>query len=95
MQHYGWAHGMDLTMDTISQVIHDCKTCTAVKQGQVGKAPVVWGGDGQNINMGRPASQAHHTPADPPRQVLHADSGVRHHWMIEDLTALPRTPSGP
>lgn len=30
---YRWAHdrGVDLTMDTIAQVIHDCETCAAIK----------------------------------------------------------------
>ncbi|KAJ7411928.1 hypothetical protein BTVI_48137 [Pitangus sulphuratus] len=31
---YRWAcdRGVDLTMDSISQVIHDCETCAAIKQ---------------------------------------------------------------
>ncbi|PKU35458.1 hypothetical protein llap_14242 [Limosa lapponica baueri] len=33
---YRWAHdqGVDLTMDTIAQAIHECETCTAIKQAK-------------------------------------------------------------
>ncbi|RMC03352.1 hypothetical protein DUI87_20548 [Hirundo rustica rustica] len=33
---YKWARdrGVDLTMDSISQVIHDCETCAAIKQAK-------------------------------------------------------------
>jgi len=33
---YRWARdrGVDLTMDTIAQVIHECETCTAIKQAK-------------------------------------------------------------
>ena len=33
---YQWApdRGVDLTMDTIAQVIHECETCAAIKQAK-------------------------------------------------------------
>ncbi|KAK4814078.1 hypothetical protein QYF61_007052 [Mycteria americana] len=33
---YRWAcdQGVDLTMDTIAQVIHECETCAAIKQAK-------------------------------------------------------------
>ncbi|KAK4832710.1 hypothetical protein QYF61_025171 [Mycteria americana] len=42
---YRWAcdRGVDLTMDTIAQVIHECETCTAIKQAKLLK-PVWYGG---------------------------------------------------
>ncbi|GAB0206566.1 hypothetical protein GRJ2_003122200 [Grus japonensis] len=42
---YRWAHdrGVDLSMDAISQVIHECETCTAVKQAKRVK-PLWYGG---------------------------------------------------
>ncbi|OPJ71636.1 hypothetical protein AV530_007779 [Patagioenas fasciata monilis] len=42
---YKWAHdrGADLTMDAISQVIHECETCTVIKQAKRLK-PVWYGG---------------------------------------------------
>ncbi|RMC20087.1 hypothetical protein DUI87_00933 [Hirundo rustica rustica] len=42
---YKWAQdrGVDLTMDSISQVIHDCETCAAIKQAKRVK-PLWYGG---------------------------------------------------
>ncbi|KAK4826729.1 hypothetical protein QYF61_010982, partial [Mycteria americana] len=42
---YGWAcdRGVDLTMDTIAQVIHECETCDAIKQAKQLK-PLWYGG---------------------------------------------------
>ncbi|RMC16243.1 hypothetical protein DUI87_08458 [Hirundo rustica rustica] len=42
---YKWAQdrGVDLTMDSISQVIHDCETCSAIKQAKRVK-PLWYGG---------------------------------------------------
>ena len=42
---YKWARdrGVDLTMDTISQVIHECETCAEIKQAKRLK-PVWYGG---------------------------------------------------
>ncbi|GAB0207714.1 hypothetical protein GRJ2_003237100 [Grus japonensis] len=42
---YRWAHdrGLDLTMDAISNVIHQCETCTAIKQAKQVKP--VWYGE--------------------------------------------------
>uniref|UniRef100_A0A8U7NWX1 ribonuclease H n=1 Tax=Corvus moneduloides TaxID=1196302 RepID=A0A8U7NWX1_CORMO len=42
---YKWARdrGVDLTMDSISQVIHDCETCAAIKQAKRVK-PLWYGG---------------------------------------------------
>ncbi|RMB94977.1 hypothetical protein DUI87_28520 [Hirundo rustica rustica] len=42
---YKWARdrGVDLTMDSISQVIHDCETCPAIKQAKWVK-PLGYGG---------------------------------------------------
>ncbi|GAB0190980.1 hypothetical protein GRJ2_001563300 [Grus japonensis] len=42
---YRWAcdQGVDLTMDAISQVIHECETCTAIKQAKWLK-PLWYGG---------------------------------------------------
>jgi len=42
---YIWARdrGVDLTMDTIAQVIHECETCTAIKQAKQVK-PQWYGG---------------------------------------------------
>ena len=38
---YRWARdrGVDLTMDAIAQVIHDCETCAAIKQAKRSKPP--------------------------------------------------------
>uniref|UniRef100_A0A493TT22 Uncharacterized protein n=1 Tax=Anas platyrhynchos platyrhynchos TaxID=8840 RepID=A0A493TT22_ANAPP len=42
---YRWARdrGVDLTMDAIAQVIHDCETCAAIKQAKRSK-PLWYGG---------------------------------------------------
>ncbi|GAB0185532.1 hypothetical protein GRJ2_001018500 [Grus japonensis] len=42
---YRWTHdrGVDLTMDTITQVIHECETCSAIKQAKWLK-PLWYGG---------------------------------------------------
>ncbi|KAK4832415.1 hypothetical protein QYF61_023094 [Mycteria americana] len=42
---YRWAHdrGVDLTTDTIAQVIHECETCAAIKQAKRLK-PLWYGG---------------------------------------------------
>ncbi|GAB0207505.1 protein NYNRIN-like [Grus japonensis] len=42
---YRWAHdrGVDLTMDAISQVIHECETCAAIKRAKQVK-PLWYGG---------------------------------------------------
>ncbi|GAB0203189.1 hypothetical protein GRJ2_002784500 [Grus japonensis] len=42
---YRWAHdrGVDLTMDTIAQVIHECETCAVIKQAKWLK-PLWYGG---------------------------------------------------
>ena len=51
---YKWAkdRGVDLTMDTIAQVIQDCDTCTTVKQAK--RMKLLWGeGRCKSINMGR------------------------------------------
>ncbi|RMC17397.1 hypothetical protein DUI87_05978 [Hirundo rustica rustica] len=42
---YKWARdrGVDLTMDSVSQVIHDCETCAAIKQAKRVK-PLWYGG---------------------------------------------------
>ncbi|RMC19637.1 hypothetical protein DUI87_03198 [Hirundo rustica rustica] len=42
---YRWARdrGVDLTMDNISQVIHNCETCAAIKQAKRVK-PLWYGG---------------------------------------------------
>ncbi|GAB0203959.1 hypothetical protein GRJ2_002861500 [Grus japonensis] len=42
---YRWARdrGVDLTMDAISQVIHECETCAAIKQAKLLK-PLWYGG---------------------------------------------------
>ncbi|RMB90760.1 hypothetical protein DUI87_32825 [Hirundo rustica rustica] len=42
---YKWARdrGVDLTIDSISQVIHDCETCAAIKQAKRVK-PLWYGG---------------------------------------------------
>ncbi|RMB91846.1 hypothetical protein DUI87_31774 [Hirundo rustica rustica] len=41
---YKWARdrGVDLTMDSISQVIHDCERCAAIKQAK--RAKPLWNG---------------------------------------------------
>ncbi|GAB0193848.1 hypothetical protein GRJ2_001850100 [Grus japonensis] len=41
---YRWARdrGVDLSMDAISQVIHECETCAAIKQAKWVKASLVW-----------------------------------------------------
>ncbi|RMB91436.1 hypothetical protein DUI87_32228 [Hirundo rustica rustica] len=41
---YKWARdqGVDLTMDSISQVIHDCETCAAIKQAK--RVKLLWYG---------------------------------------------------
>lgn len=40
----GWAHdqGVDLTTEVTEQLIHECETCTTIKQVQGGKAPLLW-----------------------------------------------------
>jgi len=42
---YRWARdrGVDLSMDTIAQVIHDCEMCTAIKPAKQVK-PLLYGG---------------------------------------------------
>ncbi|RMC07789.1 hypothetical protein DUI87_15258 [Hirundo rustica rustica] len=50
---YEWARdrGVDLTMDSISQVIHDCETCAAIKQAKRVK-PLWYGGQWSKYKYG-------------------------------------------
>ncbi|RMC03908.1 hypothetical protein DUI87_19245 [Hirundo rustica rustica] len=50
---YKWAQdrGVDLTMDSISQVIHDCETCAAIKQAKRVK-PLWYGGQWSKYKYG-------------------------------------------
>ncbi|RMC17999.1 hypothetical protein DUI87_04875 [Hirundo rustica rustica] len=50
---YKWARnrGVDLTMDSISQVIHDCKMCAAIKQAKRVK-PLWYGGQWSKYKYG-------------------------------------------
>ncbi|TRZ07572.1 hypothetical protein HGM15179_019537 [Zosterops borbonicus] len=50
---YKWAQdrGVDLTMDSISQVIHDCDTCAAIKQAKQVK-PLWYGGQWSKYRYG-------------------------------------------
>ncbi|TRZ13895.1 hypothetical protein HGM15179_013220 [Zosterops borbonicus] len=50
---YKWARdrGVDLTMDSISQVIHDCETCAAIKQAKQVK-PLWYGGQWSKYKYG-------------------------------------------
>ncbi|RMC08867.1 hypothetical protein DUI87_13861 [Hirundo rustica rustica] len=50
---YKWARdrGMDLTMDSISQVIHDCETCATIKQAKRVK-PLWYGGQWSKYKYG-------------------------------------------
>ncbi|KAF4803357.1 hypothetical protein TURU_016966 [Turdus rufiventris] len=50
---YKWARdqGVDLTMDSISLVIHDCETCTAIKQAKRVK-PLWYGGHWSKYKYG-------------------------------------------
>ncbi|KAJ7412096.1 hypothetical protein BTVI_47494 [Pitangus sulphuratus] len=50
---YRWARdqGVDLTMDTISRIIHDCETCAAVKQTERLK-PLWYGGPWSKYRYG-------------------------------------------
>ncbi|KAF4801228.1 hypothetical protein TURU_036837 [Turdus rufiventris] len=50
---YKWARdrGVDLTMDSISQVIHDCDTCAAIKQAKWVK-PLWYGGHWSKYKCG-------------------------------------------
>ncbi|GAB0207075.1 hypothetical protein GRJ2_003173100 [Grus japonensis] len=49
---YRWARdrGVDLTMDAISQVIHECETCTAIKQDKRVK-PLCMGNKQEELEM--------------------------------------------
>ena len=46
---YRWAYdqGVDVTIDTIAWVIHECETCSAIKQAKRVK-PLGFGGGSQN-----------------------------------------------
>ncbi|RMC00280.1 hypothetical protein DUI87_22887 [Hirundo rustica rustica] len=50
---YKWARdrGVDLTLDSISQVIHDCETCAAIKQAKRVK-PLWYGGQWSKYKYG-------------------------------------------
>lgn len=74
MQHYRWPHyyGVDLTMDTISRLSLTVKHVLKSRRAKWVK-PLWYGGSGKN--MGRSGILINYTPADPPRQVLCADSG--------------------
>ncbi|TRZ10377.1 hypothetical protein HGM15179_016730 [Zosterops borbonicus] len=50
---YKWARdrGVDLTMDSISQIIHDCDTCAAIKQAKWVK-PLWYGGQWSKYKYG-------------------------------------------
>ena len=66
MQHTGGlVIGVDLTMDVIAQVIHECETCAAIKQAKWVK-PLWYGGQWLKYNMGRPGRltiSQHNKPA--------------------------------
>ena len=77
---YKWARdrGMDLNMDTIAQVIHDCDTCAIIKQAK--RMKPLWGkGDGKSINMGR-YGRLVISPCHDLTMVLYAHHGGGNHW---------------
>uniref|UniRef100_A0A8U8BQ67 Uncharacterized protein n=1 Tax=Geospiza parvula TaxID=87175 RepID=A0A8U8BQ67_GEOPR len=65
---YKWARdrGVDLTMDSISQVIHDCETCAAIKQAKRLK-PLWYGGRWSKYKYGE-AWQIDYIPLPQTRQ---------------------------
>ncbi|RMC21955.1 hypothetical protein DUI87_02826 [Hirundo rustica rustica] len=84
---YQWAcdRGVDLTMDNISQVIHNCETCAAIKQAKRVKA-LWYGGRWLKYRYGEAWQIDYITlPQNPPRQALCANYGGSHHWMVRDL----------
>ncbi|RMB87992.1 hypothetical protein DUI87_35629 [Hirundo rustica rustica] len=68
---YKWAQdgGVDLTMDSISQVIHDCETCAAIKQAKRVK-PLWYGGRWSKYKYGE-AWQIDYITLPPNRQGKH------------------------
>ncbi|RMC09678.1 hypothetical protein DUI87_13464 [Hirundo rustica rustica] len=78
---YKWARdrGVDLTMDSISQVIHDCETCAAIKQAKRVK-PLRYGGRWSKYKYGE-AWQVDYITLPQTRQ------GKRYvHTMVEATT---------
>uniref|UniRef100_A0A8U8BM86 Integrase zinc-binding domain-containing protein n=1 Tax=Geospiza parvula TaxID=87175 RepID=A0A8U8BM86_GEOPR len=84
---YKWARdrGVDLTMDSISQVIHDCETCAAIKQAKRLK-PLWYGGRWSKYKYGE-AWQIDYITLPQTRQgkryVLTMVGS--HHWMAGNL----------
>ncbi|RMC21903.1 hypothetical protein DUI87_02774 [Hirundo rustica rustica] len=68
---YKWTRdrGVDLTMDSISQVIHDCETCAAIKQAKRVK-PLWYGGQWPKYKYGE-AWQIDHITLHQTRQGKH------------------------
>ena len=77
---YRWARdrGVDLTMDTIAQVIHDCETCAAIKQAKRLK-PLWYGGRWLKYKYGE-AWQIDYITLPPTRQ------GKRHVLTMVEAT---------
>ncbi|GAB0207615.1 hypothetical protein GRJ2_003227200 [Grus japonensis] len=88
---YSWARdrGVDLTMDTISQVIHECETCAAIKQAKQVK-PLWYGGRWLKYKYGEAWQIDYITqPTNPPRQALCSYNGGSNHWMAGILSHVP------
>ncbi|RMC09664.1 hypothetical protein DUI87_13450 [Hirundo rustica rustica] len=95
---YKWAQdrGVDLTMDSISQVIHDCETCAAIKQAKRVK-PLWYGGRWSKYKYGE-AWQVDYITLPQTRQgkryvltMVEATTGWLETYPVPHATA--RTPS--
>lgn len=79
---YRWARdqGMDLTMNAISQSMHNCEICGAIKH--VCETPLIWGTMVEIRIWGGLPDWLHHTPANLPK---HADNGGDNYGMAGDI----------
>lgn len=80
-QAHDW--GLELTMDSISQVIHNCKPRTAIQQTKRVK-PLWFNGLWWKV-QGSLADWLYHTSTNPPQQALHAYNDRNNHWMAGDI----------
>ncbi|KAK4826299.1 hypothetical protein QYF61_007146 [Mycteria americana] len=88
---HGWAcdRGVDLTMGTIAQVIHECETFAAIKQAKLLKPPW-YGGRWLKYKYGEAWQIDYITlPQDWPRQALCAYNGGSNHRMPGNISCAP------
>ncbi|RMC09724.1 hypothetical protein DUI87_13511 [Hirundo rustica rustica] len=98
---YKWARdrGVDLTMDSISQVIHDCETCAAIKQAKRVKPLWSSGGSGYSLwfkassSFGRTATEVGVSPPTPKPQDPPLPSSDSEWDEPEPLPPGPKIPS--